>query len=195
MVISIQSQLRNSIPRPKMILNIVRRSATLIFLGLVINSIGNNDLRTFRIPGVLQRFGFAYLIVGIMQAIFAHRELPSLSEQHLAENTIPWWWPARDIKVHYFTNNSETLKFIYSEKATKIWRILKKILTYSVASNRIWRFCHIFLALSENINFDNVFRLHYLILGGTACFLFLFLSCKIYMKNIWEISGQGMFDA
>ena len=120
MVISIQSQLRNSIPRPKMILNIVRRSATLIFLGLVINSIGNNDLRTFRIPGVLQRFGFAYLIVGIMQAIFAHRELPSLSEQHLAENTIPWWWPARDIKVHYFTNNSETLKFIYSEKATKI---------------------------------------------------------------------------
>ena len=109
MVISIQSQLRNSISRPKMILNIVRRSATLIFLGLVINSIGNNDLRTFRIPGVLQRFGFAYLIVGIMQAICAHRELPSLSEQHLAENTIPWWWPARDIKVHY-----------YSEKATKI---------------------------------------------------------------------------
>ena len=109
MVISIQSQLRNSISRPKMILNIVRRSATLIFLGLVINSIGNNDLRTFRIPGVLQRFGFAYLIVGIMQAIFAHRELPSLSEQNLAENTIPWWWPARDIKVHYFALNSETL--------------------------------------------------------------------------------------
>jgi len=102
MVISIQSQLRNSISRPKLILNIVRRSATLIFLGLVINSIGNNDLRTFRIPGVLQRFGFAYLIVGIMQAIFAHRELPSLSEQHLAENTIPWWWPARDIKACSF---------------------------------------------------------------------------------------------
>ena len=99
MVISIQSQLRNSISRPKLILNIVRRSATLIFLGLVINSIGNNDLRTFRIPGVLQRFGFAYLIVGIMQVIFANSDLPSLNQQHLDENTIPWWWPARDLKV------------------------------------------------------------------------------------------------
>ena len=56
-------------------------------------------LRTLRIPGVLQRFGFAYLIVGLIQAIFANRELPSLSEQHVEENTIPWWWPARDIKV------------------------------------------------------------------------------------------------
>ena len=69
---------------------------------MVINSLGgNNDLRTLRIPGVLQRFGFAYLIVGLIQAIFANRELPSLSEQHVEENTIPWWWPARDIKVKF----------------------------------------------------------------------------------------------
>ena len=69
---------------------------------LVLNSLGgNNDLRTLRIPGVLQRFGFAYLIVGLIQAIFANRELPSLSEQHVEENTIPWWWPARDIKVRF----------------------------------------------------------------------------------------------
>ena len=54
---------------------------------------------SFRIPGVLQRFGFAYLVVGLIQAMFSHRELPSLSEHHLDENTIPWWWPARDVKV------------------------------------------------------------------------------------------------
>ena len=84
-----------------MFLNVLRRSATLFFLGLVINSIGDghNDLRTLRIPGVLQRFGFAYLIVGIMQVIFANNDLPSLNQQHLDENTIPWWWPARDLKV------------------------------------------------------------------------------------------------
>lgn len=84
-------------------LSIVRRSATLFFLGLVINSIGgHNDLRTFRIPGVLQRFGFAYLIVGLLQATFAQRELPTLSDQHMEENTIPFWWPFRDIKACMF---------------------------------------------------------------------------------------------
>merc|ERR1719273_1218987 len=40
MVISIQSQLRKSVSRRKMILNVLRRSAILFFLGLVINSIG-----------------------------------------------------------------------------------------------------------------------------------------------------------
>ena len=101
MVISIQSQLRNSKSRLQIGLNVGRRAATLFFLGLVINSIGagHNDLRSLRIPGVLQRFGITYLIVGLLQAAFAQRELPSLNQDHLDQNTIPWWWQIRDIKA------------------------------------------------------------------------------------------------
>ena len=102
LVISTQSQLRNSSSRPKVLLSIIRRSATLFFLGLVINSVGgHNDFRTMRIPGVLQRFSFTYLVVGLLQASLAQKELPSLSDQHLQDHTIPWWWPVRDIKASF----------------------------------------------------------------------------------------------
>ena len=68
LVISIQSQLRKSTSRLKLIANVLRRSVILFCLGLVINSNGgNNDFRTMRIPGVLQRFGITYLIVGSIQ--------------------------------------------------------------------------------------------------------------------------------
>ena len=68
LVISIQSQLRKSTSRLKLFVNVLRRSVILFCLGLVINSNGgNNDFRTMRIPGVLQRFGITYFIVGSIQ--------------------------------------------------------------------------------------------------------------------------------
>ena len=100
MAISIQSQLRSSITRQKIALNIAKRSLILFSLGLLINSIGgNNDLANFRIPGVLQRFGFCYFIVGMIQVVFASRELPAVSPTQAVENTVPFWWSLRDIKV------------------------------------------------------------------------------------------------
>ena len=101
MTISIQSQLRNSITRTRLVKTICQRSATLFFFGLVINSVGagHNDLRTLRIPGVLQRFGLAYFMVGLLQATFAKRDLPELNSWHQENNTIPWWWTLRDIKA------------------------------------------------------------------------------------------------
>ena len=73
--ISTRSKLRNSIPRPTVCWGVCKRSAILFFLGLVINSLGgNNDLRTLRIPGVLQRFAVSYLVVGTMEALLGKRE-------------------------------------------------------------------------------------------------------------------------
>ena len=46
-----------------------------------------------------QRFSFTYLVVGLLQASLAQKELPSLSDQHVQDHTIPWWWPVRDIKA------------------------------------------------------------------------------------------------
>ena len=57
---------------------------------------GNNDLSNFRIPGVLQRFGFCYLIVGLIQVVFASRDLPSVSP---SEANLPFWWSFRDVKI------------------------------------------------------------------------------------------------
>ena len=58
LVLSMQNQLRNSVPRSQLVKNVIRRSLILFFLGLVVNSIGgHNDFRTMRIPGrVLKSF-------------------------------------------------------------------------------------------------------------------------------------------
>ena len=76
LVISTQSQLRNSVPRKKIVLRVIKRSIILVFLGLIINSEGSNDLRTFRLPGVLQRFGLTYIIVGCTEAMLLPRQFP-----------------------------------------------------------------------------------------------------------------------
>ena len=97
LAISMQSQLRNSKPRSAIVINVIRRSVILFGLGLIINSIGgNNDFRTMRIPGVLQRFGISYFIVGIIQAAIASEELPRLNSE---TNDVPWWWCIRDVKA------------------------------------------------------------------------------------------------
>ncbi|XP_012939441.1 heparan-alpha-glucosaminide N-acetyltransferase [Aplysia californica] len=65
MVFSFQGQLRRSVPKWKIFLKILKRSATLFILGLLINSFGMTDgvdFDNFRIPGVLQRFAGTYLI-------------------------------------------------------------------------------------------------------------------------------------
>lgn len=80
LAISTQSQLRNSMPRKKIVLRVVKRSIILIFLGLIINSEGRrNDLRTMRFPGVLQRFGVTYMVVGVMESLLLPRQYPDIS--------------------------------------------------------------------------------------------------------------------
>uniref|UniRef100_A0A146LU87 Heparan-alpha-glucosaminide N-acetyltransferase n=2 Tax=Lygus hesperus TaxID=30085 RepID=A0A146LU87_LYGHE len=68
LALSVQSQLRNSISRKKVFVKILLRSLLLIALGIVLNSFKNNDINRLRIPGVLQRLGLAFLIVGALEA-------------------------------------------------------------------------------------------------------------------------------
>lgn len=67
-VISLRSQLRASIYRKDIFLRVVRRSTTLVCLGIVLNSGKSND--SLRIPGVLQRIGFTYFIVASIEILF-----------------------------------------------------------------------------------------------------------------------------
>jgi len=100
LVISTQSQLRNSLSRKKIILRVIKRSFILIFLGLIINSEGRrNDLRTFRFPGVLQRFGLSYLVVGVMEALLLPRQYSDISTRGMMGPVLDltssaWQWVA-----------------------------------------------------------------------------------------------------
>ncbi len=64
-VLSITKRMQNGIPKQKLVLQLIRRSAIIFLLGLVINSFPFNDLANIRIPGVLQRIAIVNLICGL----------------------------------------------------------------------------------------------------------------------------------
>jgi len=100
LAISTQSQLRNSVPRKKIVLRVIKRSMILIFLGLIINSHGDhNDLHTFRFPGVLQRFGLSYMVVGVVESLLLPRQYPDITSRGMLGpvldlTTSAWQWLA-----------------------------------------------------------------------------------------------------
>ncbi|XP_017777124.1 PREDICTED: heparan-alpha-glucosaminide N-acetyltransferase [Nicrophorus vespilloides] len=59
--IAMKSAMKKSIPKPKIFLNIFRRSCILFALGLFLNA--GRYLDTLRVFGVLQRFGICYFVV------------------------------------------------------------------------------------------------------------------------------------
>ena len=50
-----------------------------------------------------------------------------------------------------------SLKFIYCEKATKIWQNLQTF-SVQITSNNVWRYRQILVALSEYMNFNILFH-------------------------------------
>jgi len=68
--ISLRSQLRSSTKRKYVFGRVVRRSIALLIMGLVLNSVNNNNLNTFRPMGVLQRLAFIYFIAATLETIF-----------------------------------------------------------------------------------------------------------------------------
>ena len=104
LVISTQSQLRNSVPRRKLVLRVIKRSAILIFLGLIINSKSGppTDLRSLRLPGVLQRFGLTYLVVGLTEGLLLPRQYPEVSSpvQDLTSSPCQWLVAASCLTLH-----------------------------------------------------------------------------------------------
>lgn len=70
LAIKVKSELRSIVPRCALFNKICLRSFTLIILGLILTNLRNDDLDTIRIPGVLQRLGVAYFIVGTVESQF-----------------------------------------------------------------------------------------------------------------------------
>ncbi|XP_071108203.1 heparan-alpha-glucosaminide N-acetyltransferase-like [Haliotis cracherodii] len=91
MVFSFSSQLKRSTPKTLMFWKILKRSAILFLLGLVVNTEGTPggvEIEEIRIPGVLQRFAGTYLIVATIHMFFAKT---TDEHQHC------WWSPVRDV--------------------------------------------------------------------------------------------------
>ncbi|XP_040570606.1 heparan-alpha-glucosaminide N-acetyltransferase [Lepeophtheirus salmonis] len=75
-IISVQFQLRNSVPRGTLLRRVITRSVSLIALGLILNSSkGHNNVENLRFPGVLQRIGIAYLFTSIFAVYMLEREI------------------------------------------------------------------------------------------------------------------------
>lgn len=74
LVVSLRNRLRHAVPRRHLFFHILQRSFVLILFGIIINSHGNPaTLDKLRFPGVLQRIGITYLIVGLLETAFAKR--------------------------------------------------------------------------------------------------------------------------
>ncbi|KAJ8360022.1 hypothetical protein SKAU_G00165470 [Synaphobranchus kaupii] len=73
------------------------RSAVLILIGFCfINYSLRDGLLSWswaRVPGVLQRLGFTYLILGLIQIVFPERNVPQ-EEHH-------WWRPLQDVVLYW----------------------------------------------------------------------------------------------
>ncbi|MDB0439185.1 DUF5009 domain-containing protein [Clostridioides difficile] len=64
--ISINSKLKNNKSTIRIILSIFKRSILLMLFGFFLNYLGNHDLSTVRILGVLQRMGLVYLVTSLV---------------------------------------------------------------------------------------------------------------------------------
>jgi len=96
MVYSFQGQLRRGVPKWMIFLRILKRSATLFLLGLLINSFGKTDgvdFSNIRIPGVLQRFSGTYLIVSTVFLLLAPPNHPNQYSglQAIFRDITPYW--------------------------------------------------------------------------------------------------------
>lgn len=76
LTISLNNKLRRAVPRRQLFMQVLRRAVVLILLGIVLNSHKNKStLVNLRVPGVLQRIGVTYLVVGIIESLFAKRSV------------------------------------------------------------------------------------------------------------------------
>ncbi|XP_075736997.1 heparan-alpha-glucosaminide N-acetyltransferase isoform X4 [Rhipicephalus microplus] len=91
LAMTIRSLLRKSVTRGAIFLQIVKRSIILFGLGIMTNTLsGNVDLNALRIPGVLQRLAFSYLVAATVHLLFAKPHEGQLV-----------WAPVRDVLAYW----------------------------------------------------------------------------------------------
>ncbi|XP_052007439.1 heparan-alpha-glucosaminide N-acetyltransferase [Xyrauchen texanus] len=96
-VLALSSMHRKGVTRFQLLRKITWRTIVLMLIGFCfINYSPRDGLLSWswlRIPGVLQRLGFTYFVLALMQTFSPHREIP-LREHH-------WWNPIQDVVLYW----------------------------------------------------------------------------------------------
>ncbi|XP_033644142.1 heparan-alpha-glucosaminide N-acetyltransferase-like [Asterias rubens] len=79
MALSFSGLIRHNVSRASIVKKIIRRTVILFALGIMLD--GGMELKTFRVPGVLQRFAVSYFVVAMLHLISAK---PTLEEYRIS---------------------------------------------------------------------------------------------------------------
>ncbi|XP_066576499.1 heparan-alpha-glucosaminide N-acetyltransferase isoform X2 [Amia ocellicauda] len=95
--LSLSSALRHGSSRLRLFWKVLWRSLQLFMIGvLVINPnycLGPLSWDSLRIPGVLQRLGFTYLAVAVLELLFSMTRLDTITDA--------WWYPAQELVLYW----------------------------------------------------------------------------------------------
>ncbi|XP_057653455.1 heparan-alpha-glucosaminide N-acetyltransferase-like isoform X2 [Diorhabda carinulata] len=103
MTMSMQHKLRALVPRRLMVFQVIRRSLIFILLGVLLNSNKNmSTIAALRFPGVLQRIGLVYLLIGILEIVLIKRSQTETSSwaSDLTSSWIQWTVVSCLILIH-----------------------------------------------------------------------------------------------
>ncbi|KAK5908162.1 hypothetical protein CgunFtcFv8_016243 [Champsocephalus gunnari] len=96
-VLALRSMQRKGVSRLQLLRKITWRTVVLLMLGFCFCNYSPRDgplsWSWLRIPGVLQRLGFTYFVLSLLQTFWGHEEIP-LRVHH-------WWNPVQDVVLYW----------------------------------------------------------------------------------------------
>ncbi|KAM9365531.1 heparan-alpha-glucosaminide N-acetyltransferase [Pholidichthys leucotaenia] len=96
-VLAFSSMQRRGVTRLKLLKKVSWRTVVLILLGFCFLNYSPKDgllsWSWLRIPGVLQRLGFTYFVLSLLQTFWGQREIP--------QNVYDWFSPAQDVFLYW----------------------------------------------------------------------------------------------
>src|SRR5271170_6477648 len=88
LTLSFASRIERGFDRGKLALHLVRRSAIIFALGLVVNGFPDYDWPNMRLPGILQRIAVCYLFGGLLDLVCDRPEIRSDAARRRVGNRI-----------------------------------------------------------------------------------------------------------
>ena len=103
---SVRSAIRKETPVRAVVWAVTVRSVKLFLLGFILNTLGGwITLARLRVPGVLQRFGLTYVVVGVAESLLLPRQFPEQSPAPplLDLTSSCWQWLAAVLSLGLYT--------------------------------------------------------------------------------------------
>ncbi|XP_068424672.1 heparan-alpha-glucosaminide N-acetyltransferase [Clinocottus analis] len=96
-VLAFRSMQRRGVTRRQLLRKMTWRTVVLVMLGFCFLNYSPRDgplsWSWLRIPGVLQRLGFTYFVLSLLQTFWGQKEIPLRAK--------PWWKPVQDVVLYW----------------------------------------------------------------------------------------------